>query len=209
MRNPKRIELLEAEAGDYYEPKVTTQHHRIDLMRSELHHQISMLTAVDSFVAARCHLKLYIVTWCSLSDVTAALINEVYELGIDEKDVNLTMILRCARVKKTKVGAVFQRHKKAVDFDKYSEKRNDIVHRGILNEEVLKEIFGRANSNAVREAMGHSIPSDWAYRSELELKEFLRHKRTELDGHMDATESMLLELLVELAKHVAERIPSK
>src|SRR4051812_27093767 len=85
MSDPKRIKLIAAEAGDYYETRVTTQHHRLDLMIAELHHQIEMLTEIDSFVAARCRLKLYIITWCSLSDVVASLINQVYEIGVDDK----------------------------------------------------------------------------------------------------------------------------
>lgn len=205
--DPRRIELLDAEEGDFYEPRVITQHHRLDLMIAELHYQVSMLTEVDSLVAARSHLKLYIITWCSLSDVTANLINHVHEIGIDEKDFNLTMILRNARIKKTQLPAIFLRHKRAIDYVGYSEKRNDIIHRGVLNETQLREIYGRVVSYSLRKAIGHPTASDEPHEHFLQLQDYLRTKCNELEVHMDATQALLQDIMIELSQYVESKFP--
>lgn len=96
-----------------------------------------MLTTADDLQHIRVILKLYVTSWVTLSDVLANVINEVFELGYAAQDVELTAILRNRHVAETQIPAVIRKHRAALDHAGYARMRNDIVHRGRLEERDL------------------------------------------------------------------------
>jgi|GEM_PF-5680721 len=192
-------------------------HNRIDKLIYELRHQIEMLSVIDDFVAVRSHLKLYIITWHTLSDVTAGIINEVHDLGIAEKDLNLMMILRNRHIQESSLPKVFKKYKEKIRVDDYAKMRNDIVHRGFLPDDELDDVYGMFNTASLRSspeylALQVKIPtlpkatSKDITASRESLKDYLQRKVNELSKHLDFTEEMLVEVVELLSEHVLRKV---
>jgi hypothetical protein len=74
-------------------------------------------------------IKFYVVQWSTLTDITASLINKVFNLGLAEKDIRFGLVLRNSHVQKAGVAAIFKQHSKNIECDLFSRHRNEIVHR--------------------------------------------------------------------------------
>jgi len=218
MATPERLNRIKTDNPDeYYEPQVLEQHTRLSKLISELRHQVKMLRTIDSFVAVRSHIKLYIITWHTLSDVVANLVNKVYKLGIADKDVHLTMVLRNSHIAATELPKLLQKHQSAVRYSEFSRLRNDIIHRGVLRDERLDEIYGTANSLTLRDDPRFqafripTAPAPTAHEfseNESALQTYLKNKIDELSAHLTATEDMLIDFMSELAKDAPHKANS-
>jgi hypothetical protein len=83
--------------------------------------------------------KFYIVQWSTLMDVTAHMISNGFNLGIDEQDVKFAVIARNKHVLETGLKDIFRSCRKLLSMDEYRKHRNEIVHRGrIMETEVLE-----------------------------------------------------------------------
>lgn len=193
--------------------KVFKLHSRIDKLILELRHQIIMLSVIGDFVAIRSHIKLYIITWHTLSDVTADIINEVYDLGIAEKDLNLTMILRNRHIQSGPLPIIFKKYKETVRFDYYAKHRNDIIHRGFLPDDELDAVYGAFITASLQNSSEyqalklqiHSLPigkNEDVIASRKSLEHYLLQKAAELTKHLDSTEEMLVEIVLHLSECV-------
>ena len=100
----------------------------------ELWHLQSLLGKSEQFQEIRALLKLYVTSWMTISDVVAVLINEIYDLGYAEQDIELSIILRNSHIKKTEIAKVISKHRKTVQHEHYANAPHDVVHRGKLDD---------------------------------------------------------------------------
>lgn len=83
-------------------------------------------------------IKFYIIEWATMTDMIASLINKSFNLGIAEKDIKLGLILRNKHVQQSDVANIIKTYSKDIDYDRFNQHRNEIVHRGrILDTDVL------------------------------------------------------------------------
>lgn len=83
-------------------------------------------------------IKIYIVQWSTLMDMTASLINKAFNLGLAEKDIRFGLVLRNSHVQKAGVATILKQHSKDIEYNLFSRHRNEIIHRGrILDKDVL------------------------------------------------------------------------
>lgn len=185
-----------------YELRVGLQDSRLTEMLRELRTATAHLPTCADLTEARIWVKFYFVTWCSLSDVLAALIAEVFDLGIDSRDLDLTMVLRNRHVRASALPAVLSKYSTAIAYPKYSERRNDIVHRGYLDDNEFLE-FDRA---AILEAMKRHFHRPSSVTDEAvaaKLGSILTEKKAAYDAHLFSTELMLAEMFVVLSALIA------
>jgi hypothetical protein len=90
------------------------------------------------------HLKLlskfYVIEWATFSDMTAVLINNILNLGIADQDLHLSMILRNEHVLRSPIPSIFKKYAAGLEHQKYSKMRNDVIHRGQLNDPEIQEL---------------------------------------------------------------------
>ena len=73
----------------------------------------------------------------------ARLVNAVFDLGIDDRDVDLMMVFRNEHVRKSGLPGILARYRTRIKHDDFRRLRNEIVHRGILGDSDLVEIGNR------------------------------------------------------------------
>ena len=79
-----------------YEIRVARQDQILWQSFHELRHTVASLPSVTTPTQARAAIKFYVVSWCSLSDVLACLISEVFDLGIAFRDLDM-LLTSCSR----------------------------------------------------------------------------------------------------------------
>lgn len=62
------------------------------------------------------NVKLYVISWTTLIDMLAGLINKVFNLGLASIDVKLDSVLRNEHVLRSEIPAIFNKHRKAMTF---------------------------------------------------------------------------------------------
>ena len=87
------------------------------------------------------NIENYIIRLTSITDRTLQVINAVYHLCVDEKDVNERVIINNLKVSRTKLPKHFNEFKKSLK--DYAGERNTIVHRhSFINKQLRKiQIF--------------------------------------------------------------------
>jgi len=75
---PHRLAELQR-SQDAYEMRVFMKARTVSEIVQELDHIVQVVDRSKNFTETRLLLKLYLVSWVSLSDVSAALINEVFD----------------------------------------------------------------------------------------------------------------------------------
>jgi hypothetical protein len=83
--------------------------------------------------------KFYVVQWSTLMDMTAHMVNNGFNLGMDGQDVKFAVLARNKHVSQSELGGLFRASTKDLSTDEYRKHRNEIVHRGrILETDVLQ-----------------------------------------------------------------------
>jgi hypothetical protein len=94
LREPKRFTSLQQDPYGAYEMRVFFGASELLNLFEELQHTIQLLTRVTTFEELAAVLKVYVISWISLSDLLASLLNHVYDLGIADQDISLGTVLR-------------------------------------------------------------------------------------------------------------------
>jgi hypothetical protein len=184
---------------------------------AELQSIVDKITVTDRLADLRLHLKLYIIGWSTLSDVTAVLLNGAFGLGYADQDISFGAILRNRHIQRSSIPAIVGRHASSLQHARYSKLRNDLVHRGILGDTELNDVEARwfarfaenvRNSTAQSEA-DQDGPADVAVEAAnadqntiADLQAFTRSKATELRIHLAATEQFLGEIDAAVAAEI-------
>src|SRR6266498_2560388 len=142
----KRVVMLDAESQDKialengYEMRVYARSFDLTTAFEELEHLIELLLKATTFQEISLLIKLYIIGWVALSDILGNLLNEIFDLGYAEQDVQFGIILRNQKIRCTSLPGIIKQHAKAIRYDQYVKRRNDIVHRGTLDDTELKKV---------------------------------------------------------------------
>ncbi len=88
-------------------------------------------------------MKLYVISWHTMLDILARLVNAVCNLGIADRDVTLRLVLNNDHVKATRIPEILAAYDEALAIKDLRKRRNDAVHRGRIPdldiEQLLKE----------------------------------------------------------------------
>lgn len=201
---------------DIYEMRVFMKCRDLSESFGELEHVLELLQAAKSFTEIRLLLKFYIVSWVSLSDVLAHVVNEVYELGYAPQDVAFQVLLRNRRLTDSPLHGILKVHRKSIKYDEYVKIRNELVHRGQFEAPALDELEGEW-AQALAQRLRHVDPANKEAtraaakeaRESLDLgaraKSLLAKEERTMAAHLTATRVFLSEVATALAKVVNER----
>jgi hypothetical protein len=160
---------------------------------TETERQIELLPTLNEYHDAVATVKSYFISWGTLSDMLAALINIVFSLGIDKRDVKLRLVLRNEHVKRTRIPGIFEQHRKKVREDYFRRTRNDIVHRGILNDADLESIRDRLDRLVLLAVFGEDQEEE-TRQIRSDLQGYLLGKQDEFSRHLSDTLEMIGEV---------------
>jgi hypothetical protein len=90
-------------------------------------------------------MKLYVISWSTLLDLLACLINSVFNLGIADRDIKLQLVLRNDHVRSSQIHQLLENYEKTLPIGDLRKKRNDLVHRGKIPDEEVEQIFVERN----------------------------------------------------------------
>jgi hypothetical protein len=217
-----RIVALETAAQDKlaesngYELRVYGRSFDLAAAFEELEHLLELLDHAATLPQVSLLIKLYVLSWVTLSDVLSNVINEVFDLGYGEQDVELGTLLRNRHIRATSIPRVVKKHTKSVKYDLFARRRNDVAHRGRLIDSELAEVRGRVLSAAVMERV--QIVNDAASADALarevtfdigvdrQIRALITHKRSEFAEHLAATRVMLAELAPVLIERIRTQL---
>lgn len=209
-------ERLQRDGQDAYEMKIMGSQMAVATTFEELEHLLNLIERAKTLQEVRALLKLYVISWATLSDVVAVLINHVYDLGYGAPDVSFGSILRNEHVKKTAIPAIVKRHAAAVRHEYYIRLRNDVVHRGTLIDAEFDSLqckwLAAAAMRLVRLPSRDPAQEETQLRAaaaELgvheKLKDLIATKRQQLHAHLMATRVLLQEVSSELVVEIDRR----
>ena len=196
-----------------YELRVFERSFDLTAAFEELEHLLDVLDRARKFPEISLLVKLYIIGWVSLSDILANLINEIFDLGYAERDVQLGMILRNRKICKGTIPEVIKKHGPHIKYDYYVRVRNDIVHRGQLPDPDFKDVRGEVVTAVVLKTMrvDQRDPAALARatrQAEAEIgaaekiRDLVSRKRVAFADHLVATRSMLGDLTPVLVQRI-------
>ena len=201
-------------APDAYEYRVFKRAFDLSSAIEELEHLPAVLQSARTFPQIVVLLKLYVVGWVSLSDILANLINEAFDLGYAEQDIQFNVILRNRKVVTSQLAAIVSRHRKTTDYDRFARLRNDVVHRGTFEDPDVRALRNDYTVAVVKRAvqLGIENPTNQSIAesqvgSEMRIHdriaELLARKSSELSVHLEATRVLLKDLAPAIVERVA------
>lgn len=194
-------------AGDYnfYLGRIWLVLNRLNALDDEIRHTLRELETPAFPVHASLLLKMYTITIDTMSDVFAWLISEIFDLGYDTKQISLGTVLKNRHVLASEVGNIFKDHSATLRTVQFGKQRNDIVHRGILDEPQLAE-FDWQITKLVAENMEKKLPLGTGADSiGLRLRQFCEEKQTEFSSHYDSVLHVLDLVMARLSEEVRKR----
>jgi hypothetical protein len=161
-------------------------------------------------------LKFYLISWSTMKDVMANLINYVFDLGIDEKDLKFGQLLRNRKVKLTKIPGICAKYASIIKIGNTDGARNNAVHRGNLSDIEVTELKNRKTkiqSKRFSSLELNPITED-EYKKQMnefhkELSQMVTKKKEEYTKHYELTMKLNEELSIELAKLMAKQLNNK
>jgi hypothetical protein len=179
----------------------------------ELEHLVDFLGRTKSFQEISLLIKLYIIGRVTLSDILANIINEVFDLGYAEQDIQFGVIMRNRKVRRGSLPQVVKTHSRAIQYDKFIRRRNDIVHRGKLDDAELADVRGavlsavvmktiRVDQNDTAAVKAATREASLEIGASGRIQDLLTQKRSQFSEHLTATRSMLAELAPLLVERI-------
>lgn len=90
-------------------------------------------------------MKLYVISWSTLRDLLASLVNAVFNLGVADRDVKEHLILHNSHVKSSRIPQILQAYDNTLLIKGLKKKRNDVVHRGRIPDDDIEQILTERN----------------------------------------------------------------
>lgn len=150
--------------------------------------------------------KNYYILLGTINDLFASVLNIVYDLGIDEKDVKSSLVLNNKHVKESGIQSILQKYQKLIDYDKSIKYRNDIAHRNIINDKEIKGLLEKRNSiRSKRYSILHENNiTDEEYKRQMveldkEIISLFANKKTFFYDHLEKVKDMIHEVTPILA----------
>jgi hypothetical protein len=156
-------------------------------------------------------IKFYVTSWTTLTDMVAALINKVFNLGFADADVKLDLILRNKHVVNSELPAIFRKYINPLDIKKMKRQRNEIIHRGKIGDEEVQTLYENQNIlHAKRYSIleANKMPEE-EYKQQIAkqtkiLFELALHKQAMYEAHYKTTLEMVAEVLGSLGRKAIE-----
>lgn len=217
LKSPDVFEKFRRAPTTAYEIRVFMASAELKNLFEELFYVIALIPKAISFPELTAVLKLYIISWVSLSDVLASVLNAVYDLGIDEQDIEFGAILRNAHIASSELPAIVKKHTKSIRHGEFKRMRNNIVHRGKLAEDALLSIHtdflmgimnrlgGFTDDEALKAAATQAAREE--ARVEDRVRQLMEAKQIEYRQHLDDTKAFLREIARVLVDEI-QRYPS-
>lgn len=162
------------------------------------------------------NVKFYVISWTTLTDMIAALINRVFNLGFADGDVKFDLVLRNKHVQKSQLPTIFEKYKKSLDIKHVKRHRNEIVHRGrIIDEEIVTFYKNQNVLHASRYSLLRtSHISEEEYKKETAkqaeiLFELASRRKAFYEAHYKSTLEMVAEVLASLAQKAYEQYKTR
>jgi hypothetical protein len=169
---------------------------------------IHLLSTLETYTDAVIAVKFYIISWHTLSDVFAKLVNAVFDLGIDEQDIHFVTIFRNDHVKKSGLPKILEKYRVKIRHGEFTRLRNDIVHRGVLRDPGLKAISSRLGRLKLLRLFDEAQATEESKAIESDLHEYLLSKQSEFTSHLQDTTAMLEEMIGHLDTIVKTKLDS-
>jgi hypothetical protein len=216
LRKPEVLAAVQQDPDNAYETRVFFAAAEVVSLFEELQHTLQLLARITTFEELTAVLKLYIIGWISLSDLLADLLNQVYDLGIASPDVRLAQVLRNRHVQASGIPATIKRHAKPTDYDSFKKQRNDIVHRGKLEDDELISIRHDWLMALLRKAQAMPTADDETKqaaaaaasdetRTRERVRELIAARQSQYRRHLNATRDLLRDvaqiLIPEIRSH--------
>jgi hypothetical protein len=83
-------------------------------------------------------MKLYVISWSTLRDLLASLVNAVFNLGIADRDVKEHLVLHNRHVQSSRIPQILQAYDNTLVIKDLKKKRNDVVHRGKIPDDDIE-----------------------------------------------------------------------
>ena len=193
LRSLKPQDIRQGSDEGAYKTRVLLSLMELENIIAETERQIELLPTLNDYYDAVATVKSYFISWCTLSDMLAALVNVVFNLGIAKRDVTLRLVLGNEHVKKTRIPDIFKQHKQKIKTSYIRGTRNEIVHRGILNDADLESIRARLDRLVLLAVFGEE-QEDETRQVELDLQDYLLSKQDEFTRHLSDTLEMIKEV---------------
>jgi hypothetical protein len=207
----KRDQQNRVSSQDGYEMRVFGRSFDLISAFEELEHLVELLGRTKTFQEISLLIKLYIIGWVTLSDVVANILNDVFDLGYAEQDVQFGVILRNRKIQRSPIPAIVKQNAKFIRYEWFAKRRNDIIHRGRLDDSdlaavrgvVLSAVLGQVlkvdtNDIAAVEAASNQAAAEVGATQR--MADLIGHKQQQFAEHLLATRKMfgqLAPLLVE------------
>jgi hypothetical protein len=206
---------MQRDPNDTYEMRVFMAAAEVDSLFEELEHTLLLFARAHSFPELTALLKLYVISWHSLSDLVAIVLNEAYNLGVSAQDVSFGSVLRNRHIMATAIPEIINRHSKTTRYEHFVRMRNDIVHRGRLKDDELLTIHSDLLTNLVGRSSVEMINDEEAKRMALEaarsetgmivrIRELIGNRKREYAEHLAETRAFLAEIADVVGPHVRD-----
>src|SRR5262249_44576259 len=100
------------------------------------------LLTIEHLVIA---MKLYVISWSTLRDLLASLVNTVFDLGMADKEVKEHLVLHNRHVKFSRIPQIIQKYDNTLVIKDLKRKRNEVVHRGRIPDDDIEQILKERN----------------------------------------------------------------
>jgi len=90
-------------------------------------------------------MKLYVISWHTMLDLLARLVNAVFNLGIADRHVTPRLVLGNDHVKATRIPGILEAYEKALPVKDLRKRRNDAVHRGKIPDPDVEQLLKERN----------------------------------------------------------------
>lgn len=150
-------------------------------------------------------MKLYVISWSTLRDLLASLVNAVFNLGIADRDVKEHLVLHNRHVQSSRIPQILQAYDSTLAIKDLKKKRNDVVHRGKIPDDDVEQILMERNMIEGRRysllAMNPISGEEYERQSSLlqqKLRALAQEKQDLWRTHHQQTIAMLSEISKEL-----------
>ena len=91
-------------------------------------------------------MKLYVILWATSQDLLAYLVNEVFDLGMAEKDVKVKLALNNRHVQSSRIPQIIREYERESVIKEIQKVRNDLVHRGKIPDIDVEQLLAERNT---------------------------------------------------------------
>jgi hypothetical protein len=186
---------IERDGQDAYELRVYRDCIRLATVFEEAEQLSTLLGRAETFQQIRAVLKMYIMSWSTLWDAAANIIDQVLQLHLHSRGINWTVVSKHPSVVQSKLLEPLSSREGPLERAKFVSLRNDIAHRGWLVDPDYDALHGEwlfaavmATVRAPNERVASAL-EEAAQQVDIrnKMSGLIRIKRQELDQHLTLT----------------------